>query len=196
MGMFDWYEPQPPVKCPHCDSTLSGWQGKDGPRGLFEWVQGCAAPARQRVDDEWAATDLARAALRLPEAFEVYTECAACKTWVRALGSCEHDVWTRVALLHPLEQPGLPEGWMPLPADDAHDTRAELLREIPTGHVLAGRKLFPIARRSSDDVLIRTTGPDPTLWEVHMTWRNETDPQWPRARSFRDVAELAADQDE
>lgn len=197
MGMFDWFEPRPPVPCPRCNSTLAGWQGKDGPCELFEWVQGCASPARQLVDAERSLTDSARAALRLPDTFELHTACDNCKTWVKALGSCERDVWTRTSLLHPLERPGLPEDWMPLPADDARDTLAELRREIPAGHVLADRKLFPVARhRGRDDVLLRTSGPDPTLWVVHLTWRTESDPAWPHARSFHDVAAFVADADE
>jgi len=195
--MFDWYEPRPAVQCPRCDATLAGWQGKDGPCDLFEWVQGSASPARQLVDDEWSASDSARARLHLPDAFELHTACDACKIGVEALGSCEDGVWTRVSLLHPLEPPGLPEDWMPLHGDDARRTLAELRREIPAGHVLADRKLFPVARhRGRDDVLIRTTGPDPTLWVVHLTWRTESDPQWPHTRAFRNVAELAAHDDE
>lgn len=193
MGMFDWYEPRPPLQCPHCNATLTGWQGKHGPCDLFEWVQGWAAPARHLVDDQWSASDSARAGLRLPDAFELHTACDACKTWVEALGSCERDTWTRTSLLHPLERPGLPEDWMPLRSDDARDTLAELRREIPTGHILANRKLFPVARhRGRDDVLIRTSGPEPTLWLVHLTWRTESNPEWPHTRSFHDLAEFVA----
>jgi hypothetical protein len=196
MGMFDWYKPRPQVKCPRCDSTLAGWQGKSGPCGLFEWVQGVASPARQLVDDDCAATVEVREATRLPDDFRIYTFCNPCQTLVEALGSCERGVWIRVDLLHPLESPGLPEEWMPLRGDDGHHTLAELRREIPNGHVLADRKLFPVARhRGRDDVLLRTIGPDAQLWLVHLTWRPETDPLWPRARPFRTVAEFVAEQD-
>ena len=100
MGMFDWYEPRPEVKCPRCDSTLAGWQGKSGPCGLFEWVQGVASPPRQLVDDDCAAAIEVREATRLPDDFEIYTFCNACQTLVEALGSCERGVWIRVDLLH------------------------------------------------------------------------------------------------
>jgi hypothetical protein len=137
-----------------------------------------------------------RDAARLPDDFEIHTSCEACKTWVEALGSCDLGVWVRVDLTHPLEKPGLPEDWMPLRGDDPLDQLAELRREIPTGHVLAGRRLFLIARhRGRDDALLRTTGPDAMLWVVHLTWRVETDPKWPRAKPFRSVAEFVADQD-
>jgi hypothetical protein len=105
-------------------------------------------------------------------------------------------VWSRLDLLHPLEKPGLPEDWMALRGDDALSTLAELRREMPTGHVLAGRRLFPVARhRGSDDVLLRTTGSDARLWLVHLTWRVESDPSWPHAQAFRDVAEFVREQD-
>jgi hypothetical protein len=98
MGMFDWYLPQPPIGCPMCDSALSEWQGKSGPRSSFEWVQGERGPRRQLVDDERALPPAERDAFRLPDEFELYTECAACKTWAGARGACEGGVWARTAL--------------------------------------------------------------------------------------------------
>ena len=196
MGMFDWYEPRPALSCPSCGSVLTGWQGKSGPCALFQWVQGCASPTAQLVDDDAACSDSFRDAARLPEDFELHTSCDSCETWIDAVGSCERGVWTRVDLLHPLEQPGLPDDWMPLRGDESLNALAELRREMPTGHVLATQKLFPIARhRGRDDVLLRTIGTDAKLWLVHLTWRPETDPKWPSARSFRDVAEFVAEQD-
>lgn len=122
----------------------------------------------------------------------MYTTCESCSTWVEALGRCENGVWTRLDLLDPLEAPGLPSTWMALRGEDRLNTLAELRRELPEGHVLHCRKLVPVARhRGSDDVLIRTDAEDGRLWVVHLTWRRETDPQWPSARSFRDVAEFA-----
>lgn len=196
MGMFDWYEPRPAVNCPSCGSPLAGWQGKSGPCCLFQWVQGSLSPTTQLVDDDVACSDAVREATRLPDDFEIHTECDSCKTWVEAQGSCERGVWTRVDLLHPLEQPGLPDWWMPLRGDDSRNTLAELRREMPPGHVLATRKLFPVARhRGRDDVLLRTIGIDAQLWLVHLTWRPETDPQRPRARPFRNLAEFIAEQE-
>lgn len=196
MGMFDWFEPRPALSCPSCGSVLAGWQGKSGPNCLFNWVQGRASPPTQLVDDDAACSDSVREAARLPEDFEIHTSCESCKTWVDAVGSCERGVWTRVDFLHPLEQPGLPDDWMPLLGDESLNALAELRREMPTDHVLAAQKLFPIARhRGRDDILVRTVGTDAKLWLVHLTWRPETDPTWPRARSFRDVADFVAEQD-
>jgi hypothetical protein len=85
---------------------------------------------------------------------------------------------------------------MPLRGDDASNTLAELRREMPASHILATRKLFPVARhRGRDDVLVRTIGPDAKLWLVHLTFRIESDPQRPRARSFEDFPSFIADQD-
>jgi hypothetical protein len=34
MGMFDYYEPTPPIECPNRGESPSGWQGKEGPCAL------------------------------------------------------------------------------------------------------------------------------------------------------------------
>ncbi|MGK3998580.1 hypothetical protein [Sorangium sp. So ce1024] len=99
MGMFDWYTPVPPLACPRCRATLDGWQGKDGPCGLFEWVQGVPSPPRQHVDEECALSAPDRERFRLPERFEIYTDCEQCSAWIEAEGSCEGDVWSRVELV-------------------------------------------------------------------------------------------------
>jgi hypothetical protein len=96
--MFDWYVPQPPIGCPKCGVALAEWQGKAGPRSSFEWVQGERAPRRQLVDHERAVSPEVRNGVRLPGEFELYAECAACKTWVDARGACEGGVWLRTAL--------------------------------------------------------------------------------------------------
>ncbi|WP_437540912.1 hypothetical protein WME97_25685 [Sorangium sp. So ce367] len=44
-----------------------------------------------------------RERFRLPEHFEIYTECAQCRAWIEAEGSCEGDVWSRVEIVAPLE---------------------------------------------------------------------------------------------
>jgi hypothetical protein len=85
---------------------------------------------------------------------------------------------------------------MPLLHEDRLTTAAELRREIGTGHVLHGCKLFPLARRRDrDDVLVRAAGATAPLWLVHLTWRPEPDPAWPRIRPFDDLAAFVAAQD-
>jgi hypothetical protein len=98
MGMFDYYVPRPSLTCPRCQAPLADFQGKDGPCGLFVWLQGIAAPSDQSVDEEWKLLPEKRGALRLPERFEIYTECSGCKLWVSAIGTCEDGVWARAAV--------------------------------------------------------------------------------------------------
>jgi hypothetical protein len=95
MGMFDTYLPSPSLSCPRCGAPLCDLQGKDGPCGLFVWRQGVAAPADQPVDDECKLPVEKRDAFRLPERFEIYTECSECKLWVNATGVCEDGVWAQ-----------------------------------------------------------------------------------------------------
>lgn len=40
MGMFDDYEPVPPIACPVDGRILEDWQGKDGPNMLNHYRQG------------------------------------------------------------------------------------------------------------------------------------------------------------
>src|SRR5690349_17171003 len=147
MGMFDWYVPEPPLSCPKCSAALHGWQGKDGPCALFEWVQGALAPPSQLVDAEVAITESEREAFRLPPEFEIYTECDSCQMWIQASGSCEAEIWLHVGFLDPLEPPGLSDDWITLRTDDRLNTLAELRREITPGHVLYGCRMTPLARR-------------------------------------------------
>jgi hypothetical protein len=195
MGMFDWYQPTPTLKCPQCQGDLQGWQGKAGPCGLFEWVQGHAHPSRQLVDDEVTMDSSELVGLFLPEEFELYTSCESCQTWISAHGWCECGTWTQVALVGPLEPPGIPENWSLLTEDDRHHLRAELRREIAPGHMLYGRSLLPIARhRERDDVLVRTIGTPNPLWIIHLTWRAESTPERPHAQSFPDLTTFVCEQ--
>ena len=71
----------------------------------------------------------------------------------------------------------LPEGWEPVPATAFVD---ELRRELAPVHVLHGRTVTAVARRcDSDDVAFLVDGA--RLCVVHLTWRVETQPEWPCA---------------
>jgi hypothetical protein len=72
MGMFDYYEPDPPIECPKCGGRLSGWQGKDRLPALFVWRQGFAAPIDQRVDAEVRALPERMATFRVSSEFWIY----------------------------------------------------------------------------------------------------------------------------
>lgn len=95
MGMFDWYEPEPPLTCPVCGAALRERQGKDAASFLFVWRQGVASPIEQRMDADDKAPDDDREAMRLPERFGIYSYDCAEHPCVEAVCSTEGDVWTR-----------------------------------------------------------------------------------------------------
>lgn len=81
MGFFDWFEPDPPLRCLKCKSgVIHGWQEKHSGHGLFQWRQGVASPVDQLVDEECKIDEHQRAAKRLPkdEGLEIY------------YGDCDH----------------------------------------------------------------------------------------------------------
>jgi hypothetical protein len=70
--------------------------------------------------------------------------------------------------------------WDPVDDAAAEALTQELLRELPIGHVLTGVQVRAVARRrDNDDVAFKLD--DGRLCVVHLTWRAETDPEWPRA---------------
>ena len=78
MGMFDYFEPKPPLRC-ECGEPLKGWQGKDGPCELLTWCQGVPSDIYKPC---------------LPDEFEIYTNCEECCAWVTATGFCnDRKVW-------------------------------------------------------------------------------------------------------
>lgn len=94
MGMFDWYEPVPEIRCPVCERALREWQGKDGPCALFVWRQGCTEPVAHRVDDDAKLPAEAIVAQRLPPQFEIYSDDCECPFLVEAVGTTSGGVWT------------------------------------------------------------------------------------------------------
>jgi hypothetical protein len=95
VGMFDWYEPTPPLSCPRCAARLDEWQGKDGECALWVWREGHVDPVDQRVDPEWRSSGLA-APLRAR--FEIYTTCSQ-GHHVEAFGEAPDGIWTRTTLI-------------------------------------------------------------------------------------------------
>ena len=90
MGLFDSYEPVPPLDCPVCGSPLDGWQGKDVPCALFFWRQGETAPVDQDVPDELKG-DFSKA--RLPADFEIRTPCCGGRFFVTAHCTAPSGAW-------------------------------------------------------------------------------------------------------
>lgn len=69
--------------------------------------------------------------------------------------------------------------------DDRSGVEQELARELPAGHVLAGKTVRAVARRDDrDDVLFEVAGMEYAV--VHLTWRRqrETDPRWPSTELY------------
>jgi len=77
----------------------------------------------------------------------------------------------------PLSRPALPEGWFY--PDDAtmRDLYEELQRELPPGHMLAGRLVETFAWRegATDDVLFRHTGETDRFTVIHLSWLGRTE---------------------
>jgi hypothetical protein len=97
MGMFDWYEPNPPLDCPVCGKQLSQhWQGKDADCLMFIWQQGERHPVNQDVPDEmkWSLEEL-----QLPEEFVIYNDCCGKGNFVYAKCHAPNGVWTETKLV-------------------------------------------------------------------------------------------------
>ena len=76
--------------------------------------------------------------------------------------------------------------WIPI--DDPAPAQRELKREAPQGHILFGRSPITIARRvDCDDYLFLLHEDPPRFAVVHLTYKIETDPNWPAAEIFNTI---------
>ena len=67
----------------------------------------------------------------------------------------------------------------------------ELLREISEKHILYGKKVNAIAHRQDcDDVLFELTDDPYRYAVVHLTWRIESNPEWPSTSLYKDWLDL------
>lgn len=97
MGMFDHYQPQPPILWNGAE--LRGWQGKNGPCKLLVWQQGETAPISQRMDAQWRDTPEKLGAYRLPDGeFKIYTYTPN-HAWIEASIVVSNGVWIRSRLI-------------------------------------------------------------------------------------------------
>ena len=63
----------------------------------------------------------------------------------------------------------------------------ELQREVCDSHILSGVNTRAVGTRiDSDDVLFTTDDPRNPLAVVHLTWKFESDPNWPATSIYRD----------
>ncbi|MFH1300233.1 MAG: hypothetical protein ABIK07_04165 [Planctomycetota bacterium] len=94
MSLFDHYIPDPPLRCPVCDSVLEDWQGKDGPCFLLTWRQGIKFPvAHEWPDESVSDTKSFLESWTLPSRFVIYTDGCRCDRQIEAYGTCENGVW-------------------------------------------------------------------------------------------------------
>jgi hypothetical protein len=70
--------------------------------------------------------------------------------------------------------------WRVTTDEEATKLQGELQRETIKGHVLFGRSVTVVGRRSdNDDVLFYLGDAPPRFAVVHLTYRQENDPAWP-----------------
>lgn len=110
MGFFDWYKPVPDLRCPVCENVLDDWQGKDGACGLFVWQQGIAYAVDQTGGDS-NIDEADRKKFRLPEEFEIYTDCRNCSINVIADCETEDEIWSKAQIVKTEKIPKLPRKW-------------------------------------------------------------------------------------
>jgi hypothetical protein len=96
--MFDYYRPANLQHCPVCRRPLQMWQGKEGAKGIFVWVEGKAAPVEQDVDDELRLDSEKRNRLRLPQKFRIYSFDCADHRRIEADGFALGGTWNRTVL--------------------------------------------------------------------------------------------------
>lgn len=98
MSLFDYYQPDPALKCPACNADLDHWRGSDGPADLFVWKQGQRHPIAQRTEGTGrAAADLAT--VELPVAFRLQTVCCSNRFPVEAIGRAPNGTWNSTELI-------------------------------------------------------------------------------------------------
>jgi hypothetical protein len=89
MGMLDWYQPHPDLRCPACGEVMTGWQGKDGPCAFLVWRQGAIEAADQPIEEDARLDDERIRAFRLPARFVIYGGECRCSSAFAAI--CETD---------------------------------------------------------------------------------------------------------
>ena len=99
--MFDFYRPVPELHCPDCATPLKDWQGLEGPCLLLVWQQGQIAPVAHQVVEESRLGREVLATLRLPDEFDIYTNCDQCGRWIAARGRCLNGGWSESEVIRP-----------------------------------------------------------------------------------------------
>ena len=87
----------------------------------------------------------------------------------------------------------LPDIWQSVSPEREEALAAEVKRELPLGHALAGitLRVLAVSTAHPDDVLIQIGDSRPSYGLVHLTWRAEVDPMWPLVDYYSTVEELS-----
>ena len=89
----------------------------------------------------------------------------------------------------------LPEGWFASDPEDASNRHAELQRELPTGHLLFGKRVSVVAHREgTDDILCRHHDDATRFTVIHLSWlgREEINSVHPTVESDGDFEQFLA----
>ena len=82
------------------------------------------------------------------------------------------------------------EPWYALPSAEAENLEHELRREVGPRHRLQGVNVRAIARRQDqDEVLYLLTAGSGEVAEVHLTWNEEPEAEWPRTTIYPSLTE-------
>ena len=124
MGLYDHFEPRPPIPCPHCSGKTRGWQGQPASGGtLLLWRQGESAPLGHQVDEDLRLSDedLAKRRLEDESIALVGGRCERCgRNWwdsyFGVLAEIRDGVWhsTRIDPA-PKKAVGLADDWVQCP---------------------------------------------------------------------------------
>ncbi len=84
-----------------------------------------------------------------------------------------------------------PRKWSDLRPEDIGNLEKELARETCSGHPLHQVRVKALYRRYPlDDVLFEVFDLDYPYYCVHLTWRAESDPNWPDITRFRSLEDF------
>lgn len=103
MGMFDYFDPCPPIHCLKCGTGIvEGWKGYHSKQGLLLWRQNHSAPIDQLVDEVCKASEERRKGWRLPPDEGIYIHHGKCSTcgstcFFRLFLEFTGDTWTGFA---------------------------------------------------------------------------------------------------
>ena len=87
----------------------------------------------------------------------------------------------------------LPRKWTELRPEDVGRLEEELARETCTTHPLYGAHVRALFRKyPQDDVLFEVFDLDYPYYCVHLTWRPETNPDWPSFTRFRSLEDFCS----